>query len=141
MGTSTKSGDIGEALVVAEAAKRGLNPSLPLSNDLRYDMIIDRDGVLEKVQVKTTSPKDGKLSPKLDMTVYASAGVSNNRNQTVKYQLGDFDWLVVVDSDSEKCYYVPANEVIGKSSFSLRLEATKNGQSKKVRYASDYEKW
>ena len=39
---TTETGDLGTAMVIAEAMKRGYAVSLPLSEDLKYDLIVER---------------------------------------------------------------------------------------------------
>lgn len=47
-------GDIGEAIAIAEFTKAGAIVSKPLSDNARYDLIIELSNKLYKVQVKTT---------------------------------------------------------------------------------------
>ena len=42
-------GDIGEAMAIADFTKAGFGVSKPLSNNLRYDLIVDFNGNLYKV--------------------------------------------------------------------------------------------
>ena len=49
-------------MAIADFTKTGFGVSKPLSNNLRYDLIIDINGILYRVQVKTTTViKDEKM--------------------------------------------------------------------------------
>jgi Holliday junction resolvase-like predicted endonuclease len=47
-------GDLAEMLVAADLVRRGYKVALPFGEDWDYDLIVDRDGRLERVQVKYT---------------------------------------------------------------------------------------
>ena len=49
---SKDKGNIGEAIMLAEFIKRGIQVSIPFGDNARYDLIIDLNGKLYKVQVK-----------------------------------------------------------------------------------------
>jgi len=52
--TSKKQGSLGEARAIYEYTKLGFIVSKPLQ-DCDYDLIIEKDGVLKRIQVKTTT--------------------------------------------------------------------------------------
>ncbi len=45
-------GDLAEMLVAADLVRRGYKVALPFGEDWDYDLIVERDGRLERVQVK-----------------------------------------------------------------------------------------
>ena len=53
-------GSIGEVMVMAEAIRRGYKVALPFGEDWRYDLIVVRNGRLERVQCKYTK-SDGRV--------------------------------------------------------------------------------
>lgn len=135
-------GEAGEVIVISEASRRGYSVSLPLSKNLKYDLVVERNGKLEKIQVKTTSPnKDGALHVPMKTCIYDKTFGTNNRNRTIKYKEGDFDWLVVVNALDNSCYFVPAIEVTGMAQFNLRLKPAKNNQRKHTHLAENYKVW
>lgn len=127
-------GDLGEAMVVAEAAKRGYKVAVPLGEDWRYDLIVLRRGKLERVQCKYTK-SDGKV-----VTVRCRS--INNWNE-IRYNQNDIDWLAVYDQTTNKCYFVPASMLgeNGRSQMNLRLKPTGNKQSKYILWAKDFTEW
>ena len=49
------------------------------------------------------------------------------------------EWLAVYDATTKRCYYVPATELgEGMKTMHLRLVATRNNQTRRVRFASSY---
>jgi hypothetical protein len=53
-----KQGAIAEQLFATQAMRRGFGVSLPLGDYLPYDVILDNDGILFRVQVKSTTFKE-----------------------------------------------------------------------------------
>lgn len=130
--TKTK-GDLGQAMIMAEAMKRGYKVAIPVGEDWRYDLIVLRQGKLERVQCKYTE-SDGQY-------INVRCRSSNNW-QTLKYTADEIDWLAVYDKTTDQCYFVPASELgDGKSELHLRVQPPKNGQVKKVRLAEGYKDW
>ncbi len=56
---SKKQGDVGLGSAIAYFTSKGYTVSLPLTDSQPYDLIVDMNGQLKKVQVKTTGYKDG----------------------------------------------------------------------------------
>ena len=120
---NTKSlGDLGEAFVLAECIKRGLNVSTPFGDNAKYDCIIEEvDGSLSKVQVKTTTPKDGCLLFSLSSAV---KGVNGKYTNTT-YTRSDIDYFLLVDADSGVIYKYSE---FGKREVRLRFDLGRQKQ-------------
>jgi hypothetical protein len=54
---SKAQGNIGVALAISYFVKLGCTISIPLNDSQEYDLVVDIDGFLNKVQVKTTNSK------------------------------------------------------------------------------------
>jgi len=129
---SSQKGDLGVSRVIHEALKLGLSISIPFSENQRYDLIIDRNGTLERVQVKTTS--SGEV---LKVVCESKAERCNYR-----YTQDDFEWLVTYDLTTDKCYYIPSSMLgEGRRTIQLRLAPPKNNQSKGILWAKDFMSW
>ncbi len=126
-------GDIGEAIVIAEAIKKGYTVSIPFGDNKKYDLIIERNGKLEKIQVKYHSG-NGK---------FIIVDYRYNKGYKVKhYTKKDIDAIIVYDAYTEKCYYISSKYFAeGKRAINLRIIPTKNNQEKRVNWAKDFEKW
>lgn len=129
---NTKSiGDLGEAFVLAECVKRGLNICTPFGDNAKYDCVIEEpDGQLSKVQIKTSVPKDDYLEFSLSSAV---KGV-NGKYANTTYSNDDIDYFLLVDAVTHIIYKY---EEFGKRSVILRF--TEGRQKKGVNLASDFE--
>ncbi len=133
MAEKKRQGDIGEAMIIAEATKRGYQVAIPLGEDWRYDLIVLRKNRLERVQCKYTK-SDGSM-------LVVRCRSSNNWNQ-IHYTSKDIDWIAVYDETTQQSYFVPSKMLgKGRSAINLRLKPTKNNQEKYIRWAKDYIKW
>ena len=121
---STKKGNIGVASVILEALQKNYVVSIPFEG-APYDLILEKDGVLNRVQVKYSKPRKGIL------TVYLSKG----------YSKVNIDVIIAYNPDTRGFYWIPVEAVNGNvGGFSLRLTGeTKNNQNIKVNWAKDYE--
>ena len=127
--TKTK-GDLGEIKIISDLIERNYNVSIPFSEDSRYDLIVDRNGNLERMQVKYVE-SDG---------VSIKVRCYNDNNRNVKYYTSkSIDWLAAYDKTTDKCYYIHSSEINkGRTEFTLRLEPPLNNQIKGIRFAKDY---
>ena len=72
-------GDIGEAQAIALFTKNQIPVSKPLTNNVRYDLIIEKNNKLYRVQVKSTANiKDGKMEFATKTTNYTKGTWSSN---------------------------------------------------------------
>lgn len=130
MADTKSKGDLGQAMVVADVLKRGYKVALPLGEDWRYDLIIQRDSELLKVQCKYVTAKNN--------VVKARCETHDGRNY-YKYTDRDLDYMAIYDSVSDRCYYIASSYINeGRSSISLRLDKPKNKQKKKILFASNF---
>jgi DNA-directed RNA polymerase subunit RPC12/RpoP len=122
-------------LVAADLVSRGYKVAFPYGEDCDYDLVVDRDGVLERVQVKYTR-SDGLII----CVRCRSQSLTNGRVKAIKrYTAAIIDWLAVYDETSDCCYYIHAGELgPGRSTMFLRLSPARNNQRKRIRDASAY---
>jgi hypothetical protein len=126
-------GDLAELAVATDLIRRGYKVALPYGED--WDLIVERGGKLERVQVKCTA-SDGAI---IEIRCI-SQSLTNGKVRAIKrYTAETVDWIAVYDRTSECCYYVPATELGGgRRSITLRLTPTRNGQILRTRKAADY---
>jgi hypothetical protein len=130
--TKTKGG-IGEALILADILRRGYRVALPVGEDCRFDLIVEREGVLEKVQCKYTESRNGVIS-----VICRNC----NSRSVKKYSSSEVDWIACYDNTTDKCYYIPSSFLgDGRAEISLRLSPPKNNQRKRVLYANEFLKF
>lgn len=109
----------------------GYNVLLPFGDCQKYDLVIERNGQMERIQVKTVREREGYIY--VDLRV-----ISHNMKTASAYRptKADFDTVAVVEMNSQNVYAVPFN---GETcQFHLRTRPTRNNQKKYVRMASDY---
>lgn len=93
-------------------AHRGYRASFP-AEPCPYDLIVDVEGALYRVQVKTATAKDPKSG------VWSCRLAQNPKyRKTVVYDPDDVDFFFIIDGDMAY-YLVPGEEVAGLGSVSL----------------------
>jgi hypothetical protein len=130
-------GDIAEQFVIAHCLKCGWIVSKTVGDNQLYDLVLDKgDGKLLKVQVKNGKLDDGVILISPKSCGYMFDGKGNRILFQRKYSPEDVDFIASYCPDTNECYLIK-NE--GNPSISLRITPPKNNQTKKIRYAKDYE--
>lgn len=127
-------GDIGEAQAIALFTKKQIPVSKPLTNNVRYDLIIEKDNKLYRVQVKTTANiKDGKMEFATKTTNYTKGTWSTNH-----YSKNEVDLFFLYCLENDWCgLFIPDNEDIPTTLF-IRTMPPKNNQKVGIRLMEDY---
>lgn len=128
---TTEKGEIGEAMVIADLIRQGHDIAIPFGHNLRFDLIVVRkeNGNLEKVQVKYRTSNGITFRATVRS---ASAWVRH------RYTSDEVDWLAVYEAITSQCIYLPASVWDGHEELTLRLEPTRNGQKKGIRWAAEF---
>ena len=104
----------------------------PASAGLRYDLVIDDDGIFRRVQCKTGRLRDGSISFRL-------CNSDARRPSGVPYH-GQVEAFGVHCPETGRSYLVPLADLGTMRNLArLRLTAARNGQTKGIRDASLYE--
>lgn len=100
----TQIGDITEYEFVLYCLKKNIPVSKPMTNNLPYDFIIDINGKLLKIQVKT-----GYDSPNKESFMFNTRSTSKNYNEiTTKNYIGLIDGFITCYYElPNKFYYIP----------------------------------
>ena len=133
--TRKEKGDLAELKVACDLRERGYGIALPFGEESDYDLVMDRNGKLERVQVKHADSGGEVIS----VQCYSNS-LTNGRVRKVKrYTAATIDWLAVYDCATDRCYYVPSSELgNGRRELTLRLTPPGNHQRAGIRYANDY---
>jgi hypothetical protein len=110
---------------------------LPFGENQRYDMVIDDGERFVKVQCKTGRLRDGVVRFNTCSFTYHHPANRGTRPYAHHYR-GAADVFGVYCPDTDSVYMVPVADV-GSRAGCLRVEPSRNNQSKKVRWAADYE--
>lgn len=133
MASSTKTlGTLGEQALIFEFIKHGIWVSKPIGDNVPYDFIVDANGRLLRVQVKTTEHvNDGIM-------VFETNKTNPHRNTNRKYSTEEIDLFGLYCVENGYVGLVPIKEYNSKQ-MKIRLIPTKNHQNEKVKYAHDFE--
>ena len=125
--TDTKrKGNLTELMCIAAINELGYDVSIPYGDAARYDFIADIDGILIKVQSKTSSVvKNNSTSIKF------SCRSTNN----TRYTKDQVDYFCTFFNGI--CYLIPIEECSVEKT--LHFGTPKNKQQIGISYASDYE--
>lgn len=97
-------GDIAETSVIAKCVKLGYKVCIPVGDRFTYDLIIDTETRLLKIQVKSAYlASDGSIK-------CAGSRRSLTNRVTTKYKTynkGDFDYVIVYNPHTEDYYIIP----------------------------------
>tara|TARA_R110000744_G_scaffold379390_1_gene497284 strand:- start:980 stop:1348 length:369 start_codon:yes stop_codon:yes gene_type:complete len=100
-------GEYSESLFTTRCIEMGYIVSKPFSHYTRYDLIVDVDNVLQRVQVKSTDhvrPKDNQCQVR------------------VNYDKEEVDWFAIYFKKLESWYVLPIEAVEGIIQFSVKKD-------------------
>lgn len=129
---SKQKGNITELETMLAFIKLGYNVLTPYGDCERYDFVVDIKGKFIRIQAKTSRTEDNGAS-------FSFSGRSNHRkNGTIihhKYTSDEIDYFVT--SFNNQCYLIPVEEC--GADKHLRLLPPKNGQTRGINWAKNYE--
>jgi hypothetical protein len=133
MRDTTTRGDLSELEVMTALVRAGRRVLRPVSSGLRYDLAIDNDdGTVVRVQCKTGILARGRI-------IFRVCSTDARRHRGVPYH-GQVHAFGVYCPQTQTSYLVPMSVVADCTTMGcLRVDQPKNGQSRRIRYACDYE--
>jgi len=136
MSNTVSIGDYGEALALVNFLSKGAIVSKPLSNNARYDLVVEINHKIYRVQVKATNAvKDGKMEFATKTTNYTKGSW-----KSVPYSTRDIDifFLYCVENNWCGLYIVQDSDESIPQQLNIRLDPPKNNQKIGIRLAEDY---
>ncbi len=121
-------GDIGQLIAAKEFLRRGWHVAFPYGENMKYDLIIEKEGIMKRVQVKACFPKKGSLRINFR---------SSNNWSVVQYTKSDFDLVAAVDLESERVYFIPPDK-FSSCMLNIRIDQAKNCQMKNINFAENF---
>lgn len=100
-------GGVSHSLCLAYFCSKGHVVSQPLFDNARYDLVVDMDGCLKRVQCKTAKIHQNNTSK----VKYARLRLSHGSQKS--YDITDFDFLWVVTDDA--AYLIPVDQLPNKN--------------------------
>lgn len=128
-------GELARIEVIKRAIEKGCVPSTPVFEQCRYDLIIEENGKLERVQVKYSEQKTKSSSGS-----YFVDFRRNNNGSTLKrrYSALEIDAIMVYIKPMGVICKLGPKDFDGKSSVTLRAEPPRNNQRSLIRKISDF---
>jgi hypothetical protein len=116
-------GDISKAFVIAKLLKEGYKVLEPLSENSRYDILVDLNNKFIKIQIKTIYYKN-------DLDVYEMACYSatrrNKKHIKSKYTPEEVDFIIGYNHDTDEIYTFPINDIAGRHQILFRYNRRNN---------------
>lgn len=110
-------GDISKAFVIAKLLKEGYRVLEPVSENSRYDIVVDVDGKFKRIQVKTIYYKN-------DLHVYEMVCYSTTRRNKMhiktKYTSEEVDFIIGYNLDKDEVYTFPIKDIAGRNQIVFR---------------------
>jgi hypothetical protein len=128
-------GDRTTLAVMFALAGAGYEVSVPFGENTRYDLIIDRESVLSRVQCKTGRLRHGVIR---FSTASTYGHLPSPREVRRTYQ-GQIDYFGVFCPETRGVYLVPIEDVQTRAGAYLRVEPTRNAQRRRIRFAADFQ--
>lgn len=132
--TPSQKGAVAEAAITASAIQLGLTVLRPLCEGRRYDIVIDMEPRLLRVQCKLAQRLGGVLSVRLNTNRYTPGGYVST-----SYTSAEVDAVGAYSPDLNRCFLIPISEVSGRRGVHLRVEPAMNNQLEGIRWAEDYD--
>lgn len=131
--TSKDVGNITEVSCMLEFMKLGYPVLTPYGDCQRYDFVVEINGKFYRIQSKTANAayiNEGYIVFRCDNTTTKNGKVVHH-----SYDENEIDYFSTFYDG--KCYLVPVNECSREKR--LRFTAPKNGQTRGITFASEYE--
>ena len=119
---SPRQGEVSELAVASELMIEGHGVSFPFGHNHQYDLIVDTDGVLYRIQVKTARHEEGNR-------YYIQADESQYDDKYV-------DLLAGYSESREAAFYIPVTEASGKRQRVTFTDLDRMGSDKNRRQSN-----
>jgi hypothetical protein len=131
--TPSQKGAAAEAAAAAAVLELGLTVLRPLSEGRRYDLVIDLEPRLMRIQCKLAQLASGVLVIRLATNRLTPAGYLST-----SYSEKEIGAVAVYSPELRKCFLLPIGEVCGRRAIHLRVEPARNNQVQGVKWAHEY---
>jgi hypothetical protein len=129
--STTAQGNIGEFVIAADLIEKGCVVMFPSGGNPHYDLVVEKEGIFRRVQVKYVTEKDGVIIGRL-YTMGRDRKMNLHTNK-------DFDILALYEPKSKEIYYISLALISNATQIVLRVGKTKNKMQKGIHFAKDYQ--
>ena len=130
--------DIGDKTTLAvmlALRARSLAVLVPFGENTRYDLVIDDGKNLLKVQCKTGRLRRGAVI----WSMCSNYGHHANARVPRRDYAGEVDFFAVYCPETSGVYLIPMEDLQIRAWGALRVDAPRNNQRRRIRYADKYE--
>jgi len=108
---SKKQGDVGLGMAISWFVQNGYTICIPLTDSQDYDLVVEKDEGLKKVQIKTTYCKNkyGRYQVSLK-----TCGGNKSSSKTKFFDSNESDYLFIITEDGDK-YMIPREKLKARS--------------------------
>lgn len=114
---SKKQGDAGMGAAIAHFTSLGIMVAIPLTDSQEYDLIIEEDNILKKIQVKTTDYKTKYGIYAVELT---TKGGNKSGQTTKKFDPTKVDYLFILTNEYK--YIIPATQIEVRTKLNLGIK-------------------
>ena len=138
MDSTLRIGMITELECIKAFIELGYHCSIPYGDCARYDVVVDIDNKLYRIQCKTSRWSTDTAQKKVAFEI-STRTTTTNTKQTIRktYSLDEVDFFYTYFE--RKSYLVPISEIAGKTTFRWRYIYPASGQKQGIHLAEDYE--
>ena len=112
--TNKEKGNSGLGIAIAYFASHGYTVSIPLNDTQDYDLIIDKENIIQKVQVKSTSCKT-----KYGTYQVALKSCGGTKGKTYKTLIDTNVDIIFIVTDQIYTFLIPIENITNKSTLNL----------------------
>lgn len=124
-------GDLGVLKAQVALAEQGWLPLLPLTEHSSFDLVAYKEGHFKRIQVKFRTAYKGAIQVKFESIWSDKKGI-----HVAPVDKEELDLYCLYCPDTDECYWFDPKKF--QKGVSLRIESSKNNQTKNVHFASDY---
>jgi hypothetical protein len=128
-------GDRSTLAIMLALRGNGYGVYAPFGENTRCDLVIDDGSTLFRVQCKTGRFLNGAVI----FPTCSSYAHPPNPKITQRDYIGQVDFFAVFCAKTEGVYLVPLTDLPTRRLASLRVEAARNSQRRRIRYAAAYQ--
>ena len=112
--TNRQKGNCGLGMAIAYFSTNGYTVSIPLNDTQDYDLIVEKNGILQRVQVKSTGciGKGGNYQ-------VALKSCGGTKGKTYKTVIETGVELIFILTEIREMYLIPKNQIVNSSTLSL----------------------
>lgn len=115
MNTTVTQGSIGMSAAIYKLTEMGYRVAIPLVDNQEYDLIVDIEGDLAKVEVKSTSVKQSSGSWSVQIK---KVRPNKTENTITGFDNSLVDYMFVYTTEGD-CFFIPAEDIDTKNQLSV----------------------